>query len=146
MALLIFGEQVQKEAQPDRKRAGADGENGGGLNLPSKVSDEVAADLSAAEELAGEMGEEPEEGSRDNGANLRHKKRRLDPARDELVVVPITPDGVTVPSGFFPVSMRPTRNVVAGRSPSLQEVADNSTKLEHIRQSLAADFNAAFEQ
>ena len=145
-ANMDIGEEVQKEAQPDRKGAEADGESEGGLSLPSKVSDEVAADQSAAEDLAGEMGGGPGEGSRDNGANLRNKKRRLDPARDDLVVVPIAQDGVAVPPGFFPVPMRPTRSVEAGGSPSLEEVADNRTKLENIRQSLAADFNAAFKQ
>ena len=143
---MNIGEEVQEEAQPDRKEAGAREESWADIGGPDTVSDKVAADQSATEELAGEMEDEPEAGSDDDRANLRHKKRRLDPATDDFVVQPITGEGVEVPPGFFPGPIRATMTEVAGESPSLDEGADIDAKLDHIRQSLAADFEAAFAQ
>ena len=67
-----------------------------------------------------------------------------DPATDDRVTQPITDEGVSVSLGYFPVT--PAKVSAPDVSLSSKTEASNSLReLEEITQSLAADFEAAFE-
>jgi len=141
-------EKAKDQEAPERAEA-RPGRSDAGEPVPEAMDESLdEKNAGGANQGATTLSEDNENGQKggdyDKDRNQRGKKWRMaDPATDDHVTQPITDGGVSVSLGYFPVT--PAKVGTPDVSLSSKAEANSLRELKEVTQSLAADFEAAFE-